>query len=755
MGIKTINFFLFLFSFHFLFAQKNIPVGSWRTHLTYHNAEAMTVADGKVYCSSENGLFYFDQQDKSLNVLSKVNDLSDVGITSLNYSSIYKTLVIGYYNGNIDLINEDGIVNIRSILNAEFEEKRINHISFFKNFAFLSTSFGVVQLDIIKYEIKESYTQIGNNAAQIEVFASANTADSLYLASEQGLMTASLADDVNRIDFNNWRTINTAQTSGIYNVAALNKTVFFTIENDGLYHYQKDDWQKLPIAENEVYHNLNQAENQVLLSTTNEIFGINSDFSIQSFPEAEINSPKEAGYDLSGTLWFADQTKGLVAFDGNNTQNYIPEGTFDPSNFSISFFQNKILVTSGGYDNNYTANGNYSGFYVFEDGKWTNYTSLENNELELTRIPDLPDLNSFSYNEINNTGYLSSFGKGLLQWNLTENDFSPVLNAPFRPSTSGDTLITGVFTDFNGTVWVANHGVEIGNPSIHSLNLEGEWQSYYFAEQATRFPLSILEDDFASKWVRLSPDLGGGILVFNDNGESRYLTDQFGQGELPNKNINAMEKDLNGSIWVGTDEGVAEFFSPGSAFTEEGANAVTPRFEGRPLLSSEKITALAVDGGNRKWIGTNNGIWLFSSDGSELISFFDQDNSPLLSNEIIDIGIHPVTGEVFIGTSLGLISYRGTATTGEQDYSNVKIFPNPVRPNYNGLVSISGLTPNSSVKITDITGKLIWDTQANGGTATWNVANYNGEHAKTGVYLVYSASVDGEDAFVGKIAVIE
>ncbi|MBX2844454.1 MAG: T9SS type A sorting domain-containing protein [Flammeovirgaceae bacterium] len=755
MGIKTIFFLLLLFSFHILFAQNNIPVGTWRTHLTYHNAEAMTVADGKVYCSSENGLFYFDQQDKSLNVLSKVNDLSDIGITSMNYSSIYKTLVIGYHNGNIDLLNEDGIVNIRSILNAEFEDKRINQISFFKNFAFLSTSFGVAQLDIMKYEIKESYTQIGENATQIEVFASANTDDSLFLASEQGLMVASLADGVNRIDFNNWRTVNTANVGGIFNVAALDKSVIFTIENDGVYNYENNTWQKLFVAENESFHNLNEADNQVLLSTSAEVFGINPNLSIQTFDGAEINTPKEAGYDATGNLWFADQGKGLSAYDGNNTQNYIPEGTFDPSNFSISFFQNKILVTSGGYDNKYSPNGNYSGFYVFEDGNWTNYTSVANRNLELSEIPDLPDLNSFTFNEMNSTGYLGSFGKGLLQWNLTDNEFRNVLSTPFRPSSSGDTLITGVFANFNGTVWVANHGVGAGEPSIHSLNLEGDWQSYFFAEQASRYPLSILEDDFSSKWIRLSPDLGGGILVFNDNGESRYLTDKFGEGDLPNKNINAMEKDLNGSIWVGTDEGVAEFFSPGSAFTEEGANAVTPRFEGRPLLSSEKITALAVDGGNRKWIGSKNGIWLFSEDGSELVSFFDKDNSPLLSNEIIDIGIHPITGEVFIGTNLGVISYRGTATEGESGFSNVKIFPNPVRPDYNGLVSISGLSPNSSVKITDITGKLIWDTQANGGTATWNVANYNGEHAKSGVYLIYSASTDGEEAFVGKIAVIE
>src|SRR5690606_14784172 len=177
--------------------------------------------------------------------------------------------------------------------------------------------------------------------------------------------------------------------------------------------------------------------------------------------------------------------------------------------------------------------------------------------------------------------------------------------------------------------------------------------------------------------------------------------------------------------------------------------------ENRFLLNGEKVTSIAVDGGNRKWVGTERGVWLFGPDGDEMIYNFTSENSPLPSGNIRSIAINGQSGEVFLATDRGTVSFRSDATVSEGNFSSVKIFPNPVTSEFSGLVGISGLAQDAVVKITDISGRLVWQTYAVGGTASWNVRHYNGQRVTTGVYLVFSASADGSQEYVGKIAVVE
>jgi len=255
-------------------------------------------------------------------------------------------------------------------------------------------------------------------------------------------------------------------------------------------------------------------------------------------------------------------------------------------------------------------------------------------------------------------------------------------------------------------------------------------------------------------WLIIDNAVGGGIVVFNpENGQSRYLNSTSTSGGLPSSSVNALVLDKDGLVWVGTNSGVSVFTNPFNVFSGE-VDAVEPIFENRLLLSDEIINDIEVDGGNRKWIATNSGVWLFNDDADRQIRFFNTQNSPLPSNEILDITIHDKTGEVFFATSSGIVSCRAGSTQSDGSHTNVEIFPNPVREDYLGTVGISGLATDVNVKITDVSGKLIWQTQANGGTATWRVRDYNGNRAATGVYLVFSSTPDGEETFVGKIAVI-
>nr|WP_238354422.1 T9SS type A sorting domain-containing protein [Fulvivirga marina] len=250
------------------------------------------------------------------------------------------------------------------------------------------------------------------------------------------------------------------------------------------------------------------------------------------------------------------------------------------------------------------------------------------------------------------------------------------------------------------------------------------------------------------------PSVEGGILVYEPESKIyRFLSDVVNNGGLKGDKVYDFAVDKEGLVWVGTNNGVSVFTLP-SEVLEGNVDAIEPIFENGLLFKDEDVLSIEVDGGNRKWIGTTKGAWLFNDAADEQILHFDQGNSPLPDNRVFDIEIHPKTGEVFFATSKGIVSYRGTATEARDVHSDVKIFPNPITEDFNGTVGISGLASDAIVKITDTSGKLIWQEQANGGTATWNVADYNGNRAASGIYLVFSASEDGEDTFVGKIAVV-
>ncbi len=294
-------------------------------------------------------------------------------------------------------------------------------------------------------------------------------------------------------------------------------------------------------------------------------------------------------------------------------------------------------------------------------------------------------------------------------------------------------------------LWVANYGAAT---SLHRLGNETQWESFSFPFAASRFPVELAVDHSGYVWAVMNPAEGGGILVFDiSSGGHEYLTDVVGSGSLPSKAARSLAVDREGLIWIGTELGVYYFFSPSE-------DAVRPVTGNRFLLRDDKVTAIAIDGGNRKWMGTERGVWLFDPSCETLIYNFTTDNSPLVSNVIQDIEINQETGEVFFATSRGIVSFRADATEGGKTFQKVKIFPNPVTSTFTGTVGISGLATDAVVKITDISGKLVWETRANGGTATWNVKDYNGKRAATGIYVVFAATEDGSESAVGKIAVV-
>jgi hypothetical protein len=312
--MKKLFFLGLIFQSVNLLAQSpTIPTGSWRTHLSYHNTQSLALADDRVYVASANGLFYLDKTEKSLQTISKKDGLSDALFSRLAYHSSLKTLIITYQNGNIDLLKEKEIINIRSILNSQLDKKKINHIVLSDKTAYLSADFGMAALDLSKNEIKEIYSQIGLNAKQIAVYAAAVTRDSLFAATEEGVKATSLAEGLNRLDFRNWRTVFPATARPIRCMASLNDKIYFGQDQDNFYEYDRGKLKTIADASLYSYQDISASANSLLISTPNRVLQMDQAGNVQSFLHSKIKSPRQALADENGKLWIADEATGLIS----------------------------------------------------------------------------------------------------------------------------------------------------------------------------------------------------------------------------------------------------------------------------------------------------------------------------------------------------------------------------------------------------------------------------------------------------------
>ncbi len=739
MSILKVVIFLSFSLLSFLsMAQNNIPLGIWRTHVSYQNTFLVEAAQNEIYCASERGLFSYSLEENSTQIFSKVNELSDVGITAMDYNSAFNALVLGYENGNIDILFDDEIVNVRLILNARFNQKKINRIFSINNLVYFCTDFGVMVFDLQQEEIKETYANLSPEGEEIAIYDGLVLNDSMYLATEIGLLSVSNAATTNRQDFNNWSLI--FKSEALKHLAVLENLLYFTVDNDGIFEYLGNTFNEIGLASNN-FNAMSSQNGSLFIGTENELFTY--DGTLNNLPNNEISSPQELWQNANGIIYLADKNAGLLMIDGNTASRLSPKGLEIEDVATLSDAGNQILALPSAFNNNRQPLSNNAIFAKFTENSWQLSNEFENPP------PNFQDIVATSYDPFTNNLFLAGYDNSLIQWNLANNTFSVLENTPFsQPNLQGN--LTGISVDALGRLWAIVYGVDTNNQSVFLLE-EGNWRSFTFDENITRFPLDIVADDFGNQWIRLT----SGLLVMDGNGDYVILNAGSTVNALPDSEVLSIANDKESRIWVGTARGVVEFFTSDIATLQTENASATPIYESRQLLREERVTSILVDGGNRKWLGTRNGLWLFNESGTELIAFYDAQNSPLFSSAIKDVAIDDESGEVFILTSKGVLSYRSDATAGAIDFNNVKVFPNPVREDFNGLISINGLASNASVKITDVNGKLIWDTFANGGTATWDARNYNGEKAKTGIYLIYTASEDGSTAYQGKIAVIE
>jgi streptogramin lyase/ribosomal protein S11 len=752
-------------------------IGQWRDHLPYSQCIAVKEVGSRIYCATNYSIFYYDKEDNSIQRINKVNGLSDIGISTINYNAQYQTLVIAYTNANIDLIKNNTIINISDIKRSSIlGNKTINDIYFIGQYAYLSCGFGIVVLDVVKEEIHDTY-YIGPNGGQINVFGMTKSdQDTLFAATEHGVYLA-YSKNANLANYQAWKRDTRLKTSKYDDIITFGGQVIVSQyrvspAGDSLIRYSNGKWSPWVLTFSNPLSHMEVNYGKLVISLNYFIRYFNTDFSLAGEVDSyngSSSNPSDAIIDNAGTVWVADSHAGLIFIDNMSHATYFNiSGPLSNLVFAMTAFGNDVYVLPGGRDLSYVPNDTYlKEYYHFNNVSWNNITHNTDPGMGQCANPSVVAVDPSDAKRI----YVGSWGNGLSE---IYNDKvaerygagNSTLAHIFADTDTSDIRVGGVAFDSDGNLWVVssgtNHCISRYCKSCSSL-----WTGYNVPIIQNSDLGQMIVDHNNQKWVimRVTTSVSNSLLVFKEdatnptNSKAIMMNQQPGSGNVPGQAVYAIAVDKNGQVWVGTEAGIGVFFNPENIFTGQNFDAqqilVQQGAYVQYLMENEKVTAIAVDGANRKWIGSEGGgLYLFSEDGTKQILHFTTDNSPLLSNNIVALAIEPETGEVFIGTDQGLVSYKGTATEGGDTFSTVYAFPNPVKEDYNGFIGIKGLVANAQVRITDIEGNLIFSTQANGGMAVWDGKNFNGRKADSGVYLVYAGNSTGSQKIVTKILII-
>ncbi|MEL6862789.1 MAG: two-component regulator propeller domain-containing protein [Bacteroidota bacterium] len=761
-------FFLFLFGFaQLLSAQSDLKIGQWRSHLPYQFGRYITQSPDRVYYTTDWAVLSMDKTDYSEvdfvepQYLSKVDGLSDVGTVFVKYYPPKDALLVTYSNSIFDLVLPDGVTTFANIQSdGPFFNRTINDVYLASNNKmYFSTGFGVVEFDVEN----EEFGFTAN--LDVDVLGIALYKDRFYATTLEGVYTAINSPSVNLKDISNWSILDeSAGFPAIYEsgpIVGFGDYLYLSID-DTLFAYDGSQLEKV-YQDDTFFISFLSAEGAHLLvgvDCSGECMGkvllLDENNAIQEAGNSCANHPLYAIETPTGQLWFADQWRDVRVANGPNEScsKFKFNSPFTESAQDIVVDDNKVYVATEPtlVDPVFRSDG----FFELSEGDWTAYNTRS---VDVFKPDNMIAFHRVLVNPINKKVYAGTFWNGLVEFDggsfvIYDRDNSALQASTGDPSR---VRIGGMDFDQDNNLWISNH---TSARPIVVYTATGEWFND-FPRASSGQPLrQMVVDDSGFKWFAIDK---GGVLVYDSgvledpsDDEARIINSSNSQ--LPNNNVNCLAVDLDGDVWVGTTEGTVVF--------ECGNNVLDPNCQGSRrivevggfnafLLEDENIRTIAVDGANRKWFGSESGVFVQSPSGEEQITFFNKENSPLFDNVINDIAINSLNGEVFIGTAKGLISVRSDAIGGGVVHqSSVYAYPNPVRPDYDGPIAITGLARDADVKITDVSGQLVFETTALGGQAIWDGRDYNGRKASSGVYLVYATSTrnsDNPDTAVTKI----
>ncbi len=753
----------------------------WRDHLPYNTVTDVCVANGELWAATTTGVLNYQPEAKELHRYSTVNGLSEVGPTCIAADPLGH-IWLGYESGLIDVF-----INGKTTALPYIEEasqftglKRINAVAFSPDFAYVATNFGIVEVDLQTLLVSRTFLLGDNNTAVAVRDLCTDPSGTLYAAlSSGGVLYGDLG--TNLVLSSAWEELLPAAGMAVtqleYHRGALH-LVDAGVNDDVHYRWTPaQGLESLTSGAKILALKANETEQLLAVTTPFNVYL----YGAAALPEVNISAapfvpgsfqPLCATASDNGRTFIGNRKTGIIVTENlSNNSRILPNSPYSANSYALLSFGSGraggeenfggVLVCPGALDELWTRTYLSEGIGVYQQQAWTTRPT--------SATYGLADLIAAAYRSDGGEGelMLSFWGSGLVHLKGGADPNSMDTLAHYTTgNTDGvlrgvngnpnDLRTGGVAFDSEGTLW----GVQslVAGP-LFKRTPSGQWLTETLSPGADADALKevlITRSDLLFVQSRTQ----GLFAKRLSDGLNRRLTSGVGSGDLPSNHVLSMAEDQDGELWIGTDEGLCVLYAPSNLFSGGSFDARPILFEEdgvvQRLLGSTPITALCVDGGNRKWIGTRGaGLFLVSPDGTQTLAQFTAQNSPLLSNVIVSLAIDPTSGELLVGTDKGLIGYRGDATpAGDDLYPKLVVYPNPVRPGFEGPVRIEGCPENARIKITDVRGNLVYETTANGGMARWDRTNLNGAAAASGVYLIYASDELGEISAMGKLLLV-
>lgn len=751
-----------------------IGMGQWRLHIPAKNAIDVVAQNDRVFAAYINGVTEYDFASKEISIWDAVNSLSDITVSCMGKSTSDNSVFIGYENGNIDKIKGNAVTNIPAIKLAPIQgSKKIYKMVEYNNHMYLATGFSIVKIDPVKNEVRDTYYPTNGNAPILDI---AFRNDTIFALSDDRLYIG---------DITNPALADPAEWIEDVRVPVLTSTNYKDLElvNNNLFitrilpNYGEDTLYQLSAFSLDValvepfameIQNLKNINNKLVICYATGALQYNNAMVVETYINGYTFGPCNSNsIDYSdGKYWVADGYNGLVEFTSlGNNQAISISGPPKNAYYSMDWSDGRLAVVGGGLAEVFVT-FNSSGMYVFEDETWELRDRDNMTKWDLTVWDFISVAINPNDKEEIAVGTYSMVPLSIMNSSGQVGDTLTPNNSDLEATSLGNgwSLVSGLQYDDKDNLWVLNG---YANEPLKVYTADNTWHSFDLGTSAkSKFTRKLEIDYNGHKWLSVS---GVGLFGYNHNGtianeaddKKVLLNSGTSSGALPSNEVTAIAVDFDNEIWIGTDNGFAVLYNSEGAFDasagDYNAQRIKVEFEGNVeyILGATHITDIEVDGANRKWFATaNSGIILLSADGLEILEQHTMENSPLISNNVLDLKLNQTTGELFIITDKGLVSYRTDASYEDPEYSDVQIFPNPARPEFEGPITIQGIRYNSDVKITDVAGNLVYQTTSNGGTATWNKLTLTGEKVATGVYLIWTAANEGKGRLVGKVLVV-
>lgn len=738
---------------------------AWEAYFSFFKIKDIDAAGDFIFTASENALFSTDLLNLEQEEITTLTGLSGDEISSVSYAENQQIILIGYDSGLLQIYNLTNkktrtFIDILQQPTITPEERMINEFFIYGDKAYLSTNYGISVFNLNKMEFGDTY-YIGNHGDKLGVNSLSIQNDQIFAATKDGGLRYAHLNNPNLVDYNQWNQVEQGEILKTFNFYG----DLYILQNNALKRWENNQFIQL-FSFGQAVKNVKLGQNTFSITLANEVKVYDENLSlISNFSTGEFVADFNTALAYNGFLYVGDNNFGLIRSPLNNPnalEYFSPNGPLRNDIFSMDLTLGELWVSYGEYSFSYNP-------YPLKEQGISHYS-----EEQWINIPyeDLPENRSISSVKINPNQpeqvFFASYRDGLMEVNNNEVvNFYTVNNSNIEPieaaSSSPDAIRLGPMDfDPSGNLWMAS---ALNSKGLISFKPGGNPNSFKKYNLTSVIPQPRSNNGFGALVTDQSGNvyMGAykeGIIGFHAATKKfAKIKGGSGSGNLPSNDVRALAIDLNNQLWIGTGQGLRVLYGPSQMFENPNTkvnNIVFLDDDGvaQELFANLSITSLAVDGNNNKWVGSTSGVYQVSSDGQKTIHHFTTDNSPLPSNNIIDVKIDGSTGKVFMATQKGLVAFRGNSTSAQDNLDKVRVYPNPVRPGYDGVVTVDGLMKNANVKITDIEGNLVYEEISKGGSIQWDTRAFGKYKVASGVYLVLITSEDQAKTKVAKIMII-